>query len=119
MINGFHTLIYSADPAADRAFLRDVLGFPYVEDLDSAPGWLIFKLPPAEVGVHPTDGPPTAELHFMCDDIDATIAELAAKGAQITGPVVDARYGRVTAIRLPGGGTIGLYQPRHPIAYDL
>lgn len=116
MINAVHMLIYSKDPAADRAFLRDVLGYRHVDDGD---GWLIFKLPPAEIGVHPTEGPPVHEMHFMCDDIEATVAELRGKGVEVTGPVTDAGYGLVTGIRLPGGGEVGLYQPRHTVAYDL
>lgn len=119
MINGAHVLIYSRDAEADRAFLRDVLGYPYV---DTGGGWLIFKLPPAEVGVHPTDGvaaePPT-ELHLMCDDIEATIAWLREQGVEPTRPVTDAGYGIETGIRLPGGAVLGLYQPKHPIAYNL
>ena len=113
-----HVLLDSRDPAADRAFLRDVLGWPSVEDPASGDGWLIFRTPPAELGVHPTDGEPAATLHLMCDDVDATVAELAAKGVP-TGPVADESYGRVTSLRLPSGATIGLYQPAHPTAYDL
>lgn len=119
MITSVHLLLYSRDSAADRAFLRDVLRWPSVEDAGSEPGWLIFALPPAELGVHPTDGEPLAELHLMCDDIDATLAELQADGVEVSGPVEDRGYGLVTGIRLPSGATIGLYEPRHLSPLDL
>jgi len=120
VISAVHVLIYSRDPAADRAFLRDVLGWRFVEDEASDPGWLIFKLPPAELGVHPdTGGGQVHELSLICDDLEATVAELAAKGVEATVPVTDAGYGLVTKIRLPGGGDLQLYQPKHPTAYDL
>lgn len=115
MINGVHVIVYSRGDEADRAFIRDVLGFPNV---DAGGGWLIFKSPPAELAVHPTDGPGTHELFFMCDDINATIAELTAKGVEFAAPVSDQGWGLLTSIRLPGGGELGLYQPRHPTAYD-
>lgn len=110
MINAFHALIYSADAEADRAFFRDILRFPYVDAHD---GWLIFELPPAELGIHPDERGGRQELHLMCDDVDATVAELQAKGVEIVSPVVDQGYGLVTSIRLPGGGELGLYQPAH------
>jgi catechol 2,3-dioxygenase-like lactoylglutathione lyase family enzyme len=116
MINAVHTLIYSENPEADRAFLRDVLGFPHV---DSGGGWLIFKQPPGEVAVHPGQGDQGSDLYFMCDDIKATLAELAAHGVEATSPLSERRYGIETSIRLPGGGRVGLYEPRHPTAYDL
>lgn len=116
MINGGHVIIYSRDAEADRAFFRDVLEYPHV---DAGHGWLIFKLPPAEVAVHPTDGPETQELYLMCDDVDATVADLSAKGVEFTQPVTDARWGRLTRFRLPGGGEVGLYEPRHERATDL
>jgi catechol 2,3-dioxygenase-like lactoylglutathione lyase family enzyme len=115
MIQGIHALIYAPDAERVRAFLRDVLGFPSV---DAGHGWLIFGLPPAELGVHPTEGPPQQELYLMCDDVDATIAELAKKGVTC-GPVQDAGFGRVTSIPLPGGGTLGLYEPKHATALHL
>lgn len=117
-------LIYSQDPAADRVFLRDVLGWPSVKDHASEPGvepgWLIFKLPPAELGVHPemTDVRSTHELSLICDDIEAAVAELKAKGVVFTSPVTDAGFGLVTMLRLPGGGELQLYQPQHATAYD-
>ncbi|WP_194921964.1 VOC family protein, partial [Catenulispora rubra] len=82
MITGTHAILYSADPEADRAFLRDVLEFPHV---DAGGGWLIFQLPPAELGVHPAEGPPAGELYLMCDDLDATLAVLAARGVHSVG----------------------------------
>ncbi len=116
MINGSHVILYSRDAEADRAYLRDLLGAPGV---DAGGGWLIFKLPPAEVAVHPTEGAHVHEFYLMCDDIDATMAELSAKGARFSKPVEEQRWGRLTALALPGGGEIGLYQPLHPTAYDL
>jgi catechol 2,3-dioxygenase-like lactoylglutathione lyase family enzyme len=120
MITGTHAIIYADDAEATRAFFRDVLEYPCV---DAHGGWLIFKLPPAELGIHPTgDGAPTGgkhELYLMCDDITATVAELRAKSVEFASEVSDQGFGRLTSIRVPGGGTIGLYEPRHPVAYDL
>jgi predicted enzyme related to lactoylglutathione lyase len=116
MINAVHMLIYSEDPAADRAFLRDVLGYSYV---DTGHDWLIFKLPPAEAGVHPADQGGGVEMYFMCDDLDSTLADLAEHGVEPIKPVSKRDYGAETTIRLPGGGVVGLYQPFHPVAYDL
>jgi len=115
MIRGAHVLLYSKDAEKVRAFLRDTLGWSHV---DAGDGWLIFAAPPAEVGVHPEmpgDDHGT-ELHLMCDDIQKTMAELAKKGVEFGGPVVDQGYGLVTSIKLPGGGSLGLYEPRHPTA---
>src|SRR5690242_20324838 len=111
MINGFHSLIYSDDPDATRAFFRDVLGWPYV---DAHGGWLIFKTPPAEQGVHPTQGEngevyanaPHHEVSLMCDDIEATIAELRARGADVRESVDNLGYGLVTIIHVPGAGAM-------------
>ena len=113
MINGAHAVIFSRDAEALRAFLRDTLGFPSV---DAGGGWLIFALPPAELAAHPTEGDVHHELYLMCDDIEATVAELTGKGVEFTGPVSDEGFGLVTAIKLPGGGELGLYEPRHPTA---
>ena len=114
MITGAHTIIYSADAEADRALLRELLrGRPTV---DAGGGWLILGLPPAEVAVHPTDGAPQHELYLMCDDIEATVADLTARGVVVEGGVTDQGWGLLTAIRLPGGGSLGLYEPRHPVA---
>ena len=112
MIIGAHTVIHS--PAADetRQWLHDILGLASV---DAGGGWLIFALPPAEVAVHPTDGAPHHELYLMCDDLDATMADLAAKGVEC-GPVSEQRWGRLTSLPLPGGAQLGLYEPRHPLA---
>lgn len=113
-----HALIYAREPESVREFLRDTLGLKFV---DSGGGWLIFKLPPAEVGVHPAegDGAGKHELYLMCDDLDATMAELAAKGVEFTGGVHEQQWGLETAIKLPDGSTLGLYQPLHQVAYDL
>jgi catechol 2,3-dioxygenase-like lactoylglutathione lyase family enzyme len=116
MINGTHAILYSTDADADRDFLRDVLGFPNV---DAGGGWLIFQLPPAELGVHPTDGPPITELYLMCDDLDTTLAELEAQGVQPAGERIEARWGVRVPIALPSGATIGLYEARHPVARGL
>jgi hypothetical protein len=112
VIFGAHVILFSHDAAADRAFLADVLGFPSV---DAGGGWLIFALPPAEAAVHPSEDAPSCDLYFMCDDLAAEIAGLARKGVTCS-PVEEPRWGRVTKIRLPGGGEVGLYQPSHPLA---
>lgn len=120
MLIGVHALIYSAKADEVRIFLRDVLGF---ESVDAGRGWLIFGLPPAELAVHPRDPdqPPDSpiELYLMCDDLAVTMKELAARGVEFARPVTEARFGRLTAIRLPDGGELGLYEPRHPTALDL
>lgn len=115
MIHGAHVIVYTRDEEADRAFFRDVLGFPSV---DAGHGWLIFALPPAEVAFHPADENGRHELYLMCDDLQATIASLKAKGVACT-PVHKERWGAITHLTLPGGGAIGLYQPRHPTALGL
>jgi len=116
MINGAHVIVYAQDAEADRAFIRDTLGFANV---DAGGGWLIFKLPPAELAVHPTDGAATHELYLMCDDIEHTLADLAGKGVQVSRPISDEGWGLLAAIRLPSGSDLQLYEPRHPVAYDL
>jgi hypothetical protein len=109
MIIGAHSIIYSTNPEADRVFLRDVLGLPHV---DVGEGWLIFGLPPAELAVHPSGENDVHEFYFMCDDVEAFVARMLAH--EITcDPVQDQGYGLVTRVRLPGGGTLGVYQPRH------
>jgi catechol 2,3-dioxygenase-like lactoylglutathione lyase family enzyme len=115
VITGAHVIVYSRDAEADRAFFRDVLNYPHV---DAGGGWLIFKLPPGEVAVHPTDGPQAHELYLMCDDINATVEDLAEKGVTCSG-FTDEGWGLLSSIRLPGGGELGLYEPRHPRATDL
>jgi catechol 2,3-dioxygenase-like lactoylglutathione lyase family enzyme len=111
VISGVHAVIFTEDAEGLRAFLRDVLGFPSV---DAGGGWLIFALPPAELAAHPTDGHTRHELYLMCDDLAATVDELRNKGVELAGPVTEEAFGLMTAIRLPGGGELGLYQPRHP-----
>ena len=114
MITGIHALLYTKDADATRALFRDKLGFSTV---DAGGGWLIFALPPAELGIHPEeDGQHGTELYAMCDNIESTIAELRAKGVEIARPVSDQGWGLVTAIRLPDGGELGLYEPRHATA---
>ena len=110
MIFGAHVIVYSKDAEADRAFLRDVLGFSSV---DAGRGWLIFALPPAEIAVHPADDNGKHELYFMCDDLKAEMAALKKKGVHCS-DVEEARWGSITMLRLPGGGDVGLYQPKHP-----
>ena len=109
MINGAHVILYSKDSEADRAFLRDVLELPNV---DVGHGWLIFGLPPSEVAVHPAETGGSHELFFMCEDVDAIITKLADKGIKCS-EIEDAGWGRITKITLPGGGEVGVYEPRH------
>ncbi len=111
VISGTHTVIYSTDPEADRAFFRDVLKLPYV---DVHAGWLIFGLPPSEVAVHPADASVSGkhEFYLMCDDIKAFVAEMDAHGRSCT-PLEAQPWGMLTQVTLPGGGKLGVYQPRH------
>lgn len=109
MISGAHSIIYSAKADADRAFFRDVLGLTHV---DVGGGWLIFGLPPAEVAVHPSDGNDKHELYLMCDDIEAFVGKMKARQIACT-PVSNQGWGLLTELTLPGGGSIGVYQPRH------
>jgi catechol 2,3-dioxygenase-like lactoylglutathione lyase family enzyme len=113
-IIGMHALLYSRKAEETREFLRDVLGF---RSVDAGHGWLIFAAPPAELAVHPADGEEYHELYLMCDDIEATCAELARKGVA-TSPIHDQPWGRASAIRLPSGDELGLYEPWHPTAID-
>jgi catechol 2,3-dioxygenase-like lactoylglutathione lyase family enzyme len=127
MITSIHTLIYSDDPKATRAFLRDVLGWKYVaEDFDK--DWLIFKSGPSELGVHPThsewegksyDFPRHHSISLMCDDLDKTVGELRAKGAQFRGPILHQAYGHIIMMIVPGIDDIQLYQPTHKLGYNL
>jgi hypothetical protein len=125
MIMGAHFLLYGKNPEADRAFFRDILGIPYV---DVGHGWMIFGMSPAEAAIHPLEGEANesdskhkllgGDLYLMCDDLDAMVASLKAKGVQC--PEVErAPWGFKTAIPLPSGGAIGLYQPRHQTALNL
>ncbi len=110
MIIGTHVIVSSRDADADRAFFKDILRFDAV---DAGHGWLIFALPPAEVAVHPTDTAPAHELYLMCDDVVAERKRLEAQGVTCAA-ITEARWGLVTHISLPGGGEVGLYEPRHP-----
>ncbi len=112
MIFGAHVIVYSKDADADRAFLRDVLGFSSV---DAGHGWLIFALPPAEVAVHPDTENGRHELYLMCDDLKGEILNLRQKDVPCS-ELQEARWGSIVRIQLPGGGEIGLYQPKHPTA---
>jgi catechol 2,3-dioxygenase-like lactoylglutathione lyase family enzyme len=112
VIIGAHTIVYSEDADADRAFLRDVLGF---QNVDAGHGWLIFALPPSEVAVHPSDENDKHELYLMTDDVEAEMARLEALGVTCA-PISEQRWGRLTSLALPGGGKLGLYQPKHPMA---
>ena len=116
MINGAHVILYTSDAKADRRFIRDVLGFP---EVDVGHGWLIFKLPPAEIAVHPTDGPGKHEFYLMCDDIEKTLADLTARGVEVFHQISNEGWGLLASIKLPSGSDLSLYQPRHPTAYDL
>jgi catechol 2,3-dioxygenase-like lactoylglutathione lyase family enzyme len=116
MITGAHAILFTEDADAARAFLRDVLGF---RSVDAGGGWLIFALPPAEIAAHPSDAGGRYELYLMCDDIHATMEELAAKGVEFSGPASEEAFGLMTAIELPGGGELGLYEPRHASPLDL
>ena len=109
MISGAHAILYSTDADADRAFLRDVLGLPHV---DSGGGWLIFGLPPSEIAVHPAEKS-SHEVYFLVDDVKAFLAEMKRRMVACT-PVTTQSWGRLTTVTLPGGGTVGVYEPRHP-----
>jgi catechol 2,3-dioxygenase-like lactoylglutathione lyase family enzyme len=115
MISGSHVIVYSRDAEADRSFFRDVLDLPSV---DAGGGWLIFALPPAEVAVHPGDENGVHELYLTCDDLKTTMRRLGGDGIRCDKPKQE-RWGIRTAIRLPGGGRLGLYQPQHPTAMGL
>lgn len=114
MIHGAHAILYTSDAEATRAFFRDTLGFGHV---DAGQGWLIFALPPAEMGIHPETEGGRHELYFTCDDIGATMAALAAKGVAFSGPPNDYGWGILTTMLVPGGLKVGLYQPRHAMAH--
>jgi len=130
MITGTHAIIYAEDAEAARTFFADVLDWPHVDAHD---GWLIFKMPPAELGIHPTGipgdpggddpvaGPPSGhhELYLMCDDVVATVADLSGRGVEITSAIENQGFGLLARFRVPGGGEMGLYQPRHATAHDL
>ena len=113
MITGTHAIVFAEDAHAARAFFDEVLGLRAV---DAGGGWLIFALPPAELACHPTspDDSGRHELYLMCDDVEATVADLEAKGVEFVAPISDEGFGRMTRMRVPGGGELGLYQPIHP-----
>ena len=111
MLIGAHVIVYSQDAEADRKFLNETFGF---DSVDAGQGWLIFALPPAEVAFHPGDES-RHDLYLMCDDLDTTMADLKSKQVVFKGPIDEARWGRLAHIELPGGGTLGIYQPKHPI----
>lgn len=121
MLTSVHVLIYSDDAAATRGFVRDVLGY---RSVDVGDGWLIFALPPAELGVHPsvTHGGQvpagTTRLSLMCDDLDATLTDLRARGVEVLDGPIEAGYGRVATLAVPGGVSLDVYQPHHPTAVD-
>ena len=120
-ITGTHMLLYTTEPEALRATLRDVLGWPHV---DAGDGWLIFALPPAEMGVHPAEGPTWEsgvrhQITLMCDDVHATSRELRAKGIEVKGEPRDEGWGIAVMLGLPGGVTMQLYEPRHPVAAKM
>lgn len=124
MINAVHCLVYADDAEAARAFFRDVLEWPAI---DSGGGWLIFRSGPSELGVHPTDPPTNAsgqpesvhQITLMCEDLDATVAELTGKGVEFTRGARDDGFGLTAMMKVPGAGEMMLYQPRHPVAHSL
>ena len=127
MITAVHTLIYSDDPVATRAFLRDVVQWPYVRDGEEEPAWLIFATGPSELGVHPTrsehggqvyETPRQHQISLLCDDIEATRVELAGRGATFASDVLDRGFGLTCMLEVPGADPIMLYEPRHATAYD-
>jgi len=114
MIIGAHAIIFNTDVDAVRAFFRDILGF---RSVDAGGGWLIFALPPAELGIHPIDeGEGHHELYLMCDDIEQTVKDLKAKGVEFSSGIIQAGFGLMTSFKIPGGAELSLYQPKHPTA---
>ena len=112
MITGMHTIVYSCNAEADRAFFRDVLGLPFAY----AGGWLIFAAPPFELAIHPAEANGKHEVYLMCDDVAKEVARLRAEGINCS-PISDQGWGQLTTIRLPSGGELGLYEPRHAVAH--
>jgi len=113
MITGVHAIVYNRQAEKLRSFFRDVLNFPFV---DAGHDWLIFAMPPGELGIHPTRDEGSHELYLMCDHIDATLAELRAKGVEVAEPVSEQAWGRLASIRIPGGDVLRIYEPRHATA---
>ncbi|MFD4140125.1 VOC family protein [Streptomyces sp. NPDC058572] len=116
MFSGAHVILYTTDADADRAFIKDVLGFPHV---DAGGGWLIFRLPPAEVAVHPTTGDTKHEFYLMCDDLEGTLSRLAEQNVEISRPPSDQGWGVLASVRMPSGAELPLYEPRHATAHGL
>lgn len=116
MISGTHVILYTNDAPADRTLLVDLVGTAHV---DAGDGWLILKLPPAELAVHPTEGKPQHELYLMVDDAEAFVDDLARRGIEVTSPVADRGWGRLLSFRLPSGAQLSAYEPRHPVAHSL
>jgi len=116
MIGGMHTILYSKNAEAVRAFLKDVLEFPFV---DAGHGWLLFATPPAEIAVHPTEGRSFAELYLMCEDLESTMEALKAKGVEFPTPVTEQRWGLLAHLKLPDGELLGLYEPRHALSIRM
>jgi len=112
MITGTHAILYSDHAEEVRAFFRDVLRLPSV---DAGHGWLIFSLPPAELGIHPQEKGSHNELYLICDEINSTVADLEKRGVKFSRPITEAGFGLTTSITLPGGAELGLYQPKHPL----
>ncbi len=113
MITGTHAILYTDHAEEVRAFFRDVLKLPSV---DARHGWLIFSLPPAELGIHPQEKGSHSELYLICDDVKATVGNLEGRGVKFSRPITEAGFGLTTSITLPGGAELGLYQPKHPLA---
>src|ERR1700688_1875643 len=114
MITGVHAIVFSPEAQKVRAFFADVLG---LSSVDAGGGWLVFALPPAELGGHPADGDSRHELYLMCDDIQATLAEFRDKGVEVAQDVSDQGWGRLAAIRMPDGSEFPIYEPRHPLPH--
>jgi hypothetical protein len=116
MFTGAHVIIYSRSAEADRAFLRDQLR---LANVDAGEGWLIFKLPPAEIAVHPTETEPKHEFYLICDNLEETLGKLITAGAVISTPTRDEGWGLLAQVTLPSGSALSFYEPRHPVAYNL
>jgi predicted enzyme related to lactoylglutathione lyase len=118
MIIGTHAIVFADDAQAARSFFADLLE---MRSVDAGGGWLIFALPPAELACHPTSPADSGrhELYLMCDDIEATVSDLEGKGVEFVAPISDAGFGRLTRLRVPGGGELGLYEPAHPTALGI
>ncbi|MEW1695820.1 VOC family protein [Streptomyces sp. NPDC093249] len=115
MFSGAHLVLYTRDAEADRAFLKDVFGFEHV---DAGGGWLVFRLPPAEIAVHPTGREPRSEVYLMCEDLARTLTALEDRGAEVSRAITEQSWGLLAAVRLPSGTELPLYEPRHATAHD-